>query len=451
MTRLMVEEGGSRRSFKVGDGVLTIGSAEGAALRLKSSNVAELHAELDVRGDRVYLRARPGVVPPQIAGQDISGEYELDPGARIEIGAASILVEFTGPGRSSAAAGGGAAAKAKAPTGVKRGAGKGANSKNRHRNAARRAAGRRRDNKASKVSLGIFVGVAVVIFVFVKFIAPAMFKDTGPSFDPLVRYNRASNALDAGRLEEALGELDSLAADSEVSPRMAEQMATLRTAIETEIGLRDLAQHNFRGDDVVKELRSYERTHLAGRPERPAVRIYLMRLGAFIEEWPKHSETSWARRMESRYAAQVSLDDRTTYEDIEFEVKLLITGNPRRYGEALTVINGFIPRTMAGDGALASELREEVIAERKVWFEDKLQRAKAAYDEDERGQSVAWLVLIIEHSGEPRMAAEAAEFLVRFTDLGDRLRGYRTSHPETFEVLVGHPSIRDYIDQYPLD
>lgn len=445
MTRLMVDEGGARRSFKVGDGVLTIGSGEGAALRLKSTDVAELHAELDVRGDRVYLRARPGVVAPTVGGQAVSGEHELDPGARIEIGGASIVVEFSGPGR----AGGGADGAAPAP--VVRGAGRGARGKGRHRSASRRAAGRRRQKKSSMVTLGVFAGVVVLIVIFVQFIAPALFDDPQASFDPLVHYNRASNALDAGRPEEALAELDGLAADSEVSASMAAKLATLRTAVERELDARALMRHNAAAGSVLEGLRDYEREHLQGRPERPAVRLYLERLAAFLEEWPEHPETSWAQRMQTRYAAQVSLDERPSFEDLEFEVRLLITGNPRRYGEAIAAIDAFVPRTISGEGALATELRAEVAAERKTWFEDKLQRARAAYDEGERGKSVAWLVLIVEHSGDPLMAAEAAEFLVRFVDLDEWLRGYRSSAPQTFEALVSHPSIREYVAEHPLD
>jgi len=68
VTRLIVEEGGARRGFKVGDGVLTVGAGAEAGLRLQSADVADVHAELGVEDGRVTLRPCPGVVPPTVGG-----------------------------------------------------------------------------------------------------------------------------------------------------------------------------------------------------------------------------------------------------------------------------------------------------------------------------------------------------------------------------------------------
>ena len=67
MTRLIVEDGGKRRAFKVGDGTLTIGSGGGASLRLSDPAAAEVHAELLLREGRATLRLKPGVLPPRVA------------------------------------------------------------------------------------------------------------------------------------------------------------------------------------------------------------------------------------------------------------------------------------------------------------------------------------------------------------------------------------------------
>ena len=47
MARLIVEEGGKARRFKLNPGTLTIGSGESATLTLESSELAEVHAELE--------------------------------------------------------------------------------------------------------------------------------------------------------------------------------------------------------------------------------------------------------------------------------------------------------------------------------------------------------------------------------------------------------------------
>ena len=46
MARLILDDGGKRRAFKLNPGRMTIGSGEGATLRLDSGDVAEVHAEL---------------------------------------------------------------------------------------------------------------------------------------------------------------------------------------------------------------------------------------------------------------------------------------------------------------------------------------------------------------------------------------------------------------------
>ena len=50
MVRLIVEEQGARRAFRLGNGVLLIGSGPEARLVLRSAGVAEAHGWLGVCG-----------------------------------------------------------------------------------------------------------------------------------------------------------------------------------------------------------------------------------------------------------------------------------------------------------------------------------------------------------------------------------------------------------------
>ena len=61
MVRLILEEGGNKRAFKLNDGTLTIGSADSCSLTLESDDVAGEHAELVIESGEVTLKPRAGV------------------------------------------------------------------------------------------------------------------------------------------------------------------------------------------------------------------------------------------------------------------------------------------------------------------------------------------------------------------------------------------------------
>ena len=116
MARLIVEEGGQRRAFKVGDGVLSLGSGGEARLRLRSTDVAEVHAEISIEGGVATLRPRPGVVPPTLGGEPVSGPARLDPGVEVRVGSARLWLEADdGSTPAPASAGAAAAASARPP------------------------------------------------------------------------------------------------------------------------------------------------------------------------------------------------------------------------------------------------------------------------------------------------------------------------------------------------
>lgn len=464
MTRLLVDDGEVRRSFKVGEGVLVIGSGEGAALRLTSPDVAEEHAELDVRGKRVFLRARPGVLPPKVGGVLIEGEHELAPGARIEVGSASILVEFEGePGVSPVApvaTTSPAIVKKRKPGGTaskrssgKRASGKRASSGARPKSGSvRKAAARRRSQRPPWVTPVMLLGVALAIGIFARFVAPAMFGDAAPEFAPLAHYHRANKALATGDYEEALAALDTVPAELELDPVMAGQMADLRAIIEQEIVTRDLRLYNALGDAfLTTQLKRFESEHLQGLPQRPAVRVFLVRAAEFEERWPEHGQLDWVHRMQKRYSSNISLTDPPSFEDVEFEVYLLNRADPRDFAEMFRALERFRASSGSADRALAAELVEQTTAERQAWFEDKLRAARAAYDDDDRGRAIEWLVRIVLYTGDAEMAAEGAGRLTRFNDLDEYLRGYRRSYPGKFERLAQHPLIMEYLVEHPLD
>ena len=109
MVRLILEEGGQRRAFKVNQGKLTIGSSESCTLTIASEDVAENHAELEIAGDVITLRPRKGVLPPMMFGQPVKGERSLTLGSEFTIGDAKFRIEDPdAPAQAAAQPGAGA-------------------------------------------------------------------------------------------------------------------------------------------------------------------------------------------------------------------------------------------------------------------------------------------------------------------------------------------------------
>ena len=125
MARLIVEEGGKARRFKLNPGTLTIGSGESATLTLESSELAEVHAELEFDGERAVLRTRPGVTPVTVHGRKVTGELKLRDGVAVKLGGVQITFESKAPepGATSAAGATDARAGATRPAGRTRVAG----------------------------------------------------------------------------------------------------------------------------------------------------------------------------------------------------------------------------------------------------------------------------------------------------------------------------------------
>lgn len=100
MARLILEDGGQRRAFRVNPGKLTIGSGEGAALKLSSTDVAEVHAELVIGEDgSMVLHPRPGVLPPTVLGRPVKTPTRLPANGEFRIGEAVFRLEAEGAAR----------------------------------------------------------------------------------------------------------------------------------------------------------------------------------------------------------------------------------------------------------------------------------------------------------------------------------------------------------------
>jgi hypothetical protein len=441
MTRLIVDDGGQRRAFKIQDGRLTVGSGPDASLRLAGGDVADLHLDLEVEGGRVKVRARPGVTPPLVDGRPAPGVVELAQGATLKIGAATLRVEYEGAAATPPAAAAAAARPAPArvprrPKSVVQG------------RSARELHSSGRGLPGWAVALIVLALVGVAGFVASKVLTDVPTDNLGAS----ATFLRVHELIKQGQVVSAAERLATIERDGLDDQTRAkyDAAAAALAAAQSEV---DQSVANIGGSEFLQtQLKNFETQRLAGKAERPEVRVFLKRCAAFLERWPQHPEADWVRRMQERYAALIDPAARTTFEDIAFEAESLTWANPRDYKQALDVVRRFADEeATVDDRAKALVLLDQLTAQRAEWFSDRMQQARYEFDKGEMGKSVAWLVMLIEYTGDEGMAAQAAEQLSKFPGLTEWLRGYRSSQPVKYAMLKRQPVLAKYIADHKVE
>ena len=293
MTRLIVEEGGTRRAFNVGDGLLTVGSGAGAKLRIEAEGVADVHVELGVEEGRVMLRPRPGVVPPVAGGVPIKGPVELKHLVPVQIGSARLSVEYANaPAAAPAAARGGRRPE-----------------RDEAESASRRSRYQRRKKTGPWVPLAIFAGFVAALGLFTVVMGPRLLSEAPGIFEPAIHINRARELVGSADYEKALAELGRIpTGEVKISPDVQRQIDGLHEEIRQVQKRRELVLHNMKGNPFMQtQLKNFERDYLQGKADRPKVRVFVKRLDYFAQEWPQHPELDWVTRMRERYTGVVEL------------------------------------------------------------------------------------------------------------------------------------------------
>jgi hypothetical protein len=449
MTRLIVEEEGGRRAFKMGDGVITIGSGEQARLKLASQDVAALHAKLELAGGACTLTVEPGVVPPTVGGVPARGAVTLAPGVPVRIGSATLLIEDDAPAPAAPAA---APARTASPRSA-------ASSGAARRPAARRGREEPEERAPRKVSHGtpawLIVTPLVVVLGLAGFFVLRAFMTRKQEVAPdlvLVYFNNAKAAMGRNQLDAAEFELDRIPQDK-VGGELASQIADLRAQIAAGREAGQLALHNMEGTIQLEQmLKRYERSHLLGPAEPPKVRLFLKRCRWFRETWPEHEEIDWVERQERRFATVVDMSKPPTLADIQFEVKALTHADDLRdYAQCFQVLDEFLDVCRPEEREEALRMVDEHRAAREPYFLDRLQRARFEYDRNEPGKSAGVLVGLIRYIGDEQMADRAATELLKFEDVDARIRGFKRDKPDTFKALLANRVMGEYIRSKGLD
>jgi hypothetical protein len=433
MTQLILEEGGRRRRFRMSAGILTVGSGEGAKLRLSSPQIADVHLELESDGQAVRLRPRPGVLPPKVGGVPISTELVLTPGKAVEVGAARLWIEreATSDVRNEPAA---------APSASRR-------RPARARRAARAPRERSTGRPGGIPTWLIVVGFAVVAGIAALFVLrrmESMGSGSANLADLLIK--DAHRLESSGNLDEALAKLDQIP-DGVLDADGEKDVAALRERISERRGDVALYMENEVGTRYFDAMLSkYEAHWLQGTPDKAKVRLFLERIRTFRQRWPRHPELAWCDRQEARFTGYVDLAAPLDLADVKWQVRDLTGGSPRNYLAALAILDEFLSRASGAERTEAEALRDTQLSERAEYAQDRLYQAQYEFEKkNDPPKAVWWLVHNVAWLGDPDLADESARFLVKMPDLAGHLRGYHLRYPDLYEAVVANPIVAAWV------
>jgi len=441
MPKLIVEEGGKKRQFRLGPGILTVGSGAAARLKLSSTEVAEVHLELDVQPDGVKLRPRPGVLPPKLVGVSVKGEVALPFGRKVELAGVKLWLEADdAPVETLDAAPAPAARPAVA-------AGAPAAAPTRSGRGARRAAREERPGGVPGwlVPVLVVLGLGVVgLFAMQRWSGQAD-ADDGRAYN-LIQAARQERS--ASRFEAALAKLDQIP-DSAYTPELRAQADALRKDITDASALAALAAQNDSGTkyfDVL--LKRYEANYLQGTPDRSKVRLFLKRCTTFRQRWPRHPELEWVGRQEERFKGYVDMSAPPDWPDVEWEVRDLVDGMPRDYRTALALLDELLPRVEGEERVKVQNRRNELVQDRPAYAQDRLFQARHEFDKkQDTSKAVWWLVHSVAWLGDEALEDEAARVLVKMPDLPSHLLGYQSKYPDRFALVMRNSVVADWAER----
>ncbi len=444
MAKLIVEEGGKRRRFRLNPGKLTIGSGEEATLRLTSEGVARIHAVLIFKDGVVTLEPEAGVAPIMVGGKSHSAGFKLAVGKSAAIGGARISIEAEE-----------GEVKAVAPRPTPRSghatragqAGGPRTSRNRASEGDEAPArGRHRKSKPS-VPAGLVVGLGLAGALIVIKIVSGWADSLDRPFEPMGSKVKIEGKLGFGDYKGILAELDWVDENrAELSVEWHSYFDSKREEAEAMRGEAQLYARNTTGTKwFTTQLEKFQTSYLK-RNTRPEARVFLKRIAQFRSDYPRHPKVTdgWCDRFAERYAEVAKLNEPPTMEDLAFEVKTLTWARPHDYKKSFELLEAFLLTARGSDEMAAKALVQEKITKRKEYFDERILYARKYWDDNEPNRAVAELAQLVAKVGDPAMEDQAADFLLKFPGLDGYLRSYKRDRVSTFEALMRNESLRAY-------
>lgn len=440
MARLILDENGKRRAFKLNNGRLTMGSGAENSLVLSSMDVAEVHAELRVEDGEVTLVPKPGVLPPTLLGRPVKQPTRLAANAEFKVGSAVFRVESDDqpqvPGKRASAATTGA---------TRSGAGRSAG-------GSRRPAGiqhRRRTVSRGMPTWAIFAIIIAVCGVGYFFGRSWLEDGLDTEWDPTARFHEAQVAYKEGSIKRASDELERIDL-SNVTPELKQAVIDLKAKVAADVGRASLGEYNMKGTEWLDgNLKKYAKSFLSGdRAERPKARYFVKRCDEFKEAWPNHPELDWVNRYRARFAKIADMESPTEYADLEWEVSRRVAAKPRDYAHVFRLLDQFLLDATGEEKTQAQALYQEQVTGREAYFVDRLQESRYQWGKKQYGQAVEWLVQVILKIGDESMEDQAIDAFLKMRAqdgalLSDRYLGsYQSNRPEQFEILMKHSKLK---------
>ncbi|MEM9801757.1 MAG: FHA domain-containing protein [Planctomycetota bacterium] len=436
MAKLILEEGGQTRRFKLASGKLTFGSGEKATLRLESDDVAELHGQIDMGPDGAVLRTAKGVMPAKVSGRPVSGAHTMRDGQAVQVGSAKLTVEYD-EGEGPAQAAGPATARASAGT----------------------PRVSRRRPKAKKSAVPSFVLVPLILGA-AGFGAYALLTKTskglsGAEFDFDTRWARyqREKGEDAIGARTILGEISREALTAQQRALVDAEFAEGNEELEV---LDEDIRNQKAMDWFSKRLENYFEDWPVTK-ERAHARLFMKRATWFVEEYPTHPERERVQRWMDRVRPVAEVGSPMEVEDLRVDVWGSVSAAPKDFRSAIDSISAFLATAEGSDRTAAEQIRTETLGEERTFYDEKLGEAAVVYDKakypDKFDPSLAIndMVTLIAGLQDTELRADAARRLLAITEFSPgKLSAYKRERPDIFEKLLVDPSIRAFAEENDL-
>ncbi|MCE9593221.1 MAG: hypothetical protein K8S98_03410 [Planctomycetes bacterium] len=432
LIRLIVEDGGRRRSFQVTPGLLSIGSGVQAQLKLGGPLIAEEHGELDIGSDGALLRIRPGAQLAMIDGKPQRGEVAIAPNSTFVLGSATLTLRYEKAVEPELAP----------PTPPPAPPPK--------RTAAARQAQKRKNadivGRTKTRNVGTFIAVGIMLlsgagsaYILLDRKAPAREAVEGRGE---ARLAKAREHRDHALWDLLDADLAALPKDFAAEPNVKAEVTALRAELANGRALQaDLRLDEEASVWLKNQVESFAARYLLSPMDPGAPRAYVRRLEQFLHHWPNHSKAEWARTERARFAS-VDLAEPATWEETKFDVRVL-TRQPAcpEYADAFALLDDFAKRATDEESAELDALVDQLKSERLAWTLARLEQAKRDQDNGQLSVAFEWLVNIGVYCGDPALEKVAAARILGFPDLLSRMMGYETYRPLTWERLMAQPDL----------
>lgn len=490
MPRLIVDDSGAKRAFRLSNGRLSIGSATTDKLRLASSGVEAQHAQLIVDERGVHLEAKSAV---EFAGQRRTGTLELPLGSTVVIGAAKLTVAADAESTPSpapavparpvparpVAASEAKAGSGKAPARVEAAkpaarapssGGKGA--AGRAKEEAPVVSTRRRSAPAKKgglpgwaipVGLLVLVGGGTALFMFNK---------GGPSNpDQLMTVvQQLLDEVNIDKAKEILADFDRASLNPAQQKTYDGLLARANGALTEEASTKRNLGIRFAQDHLLNYCdRHVDKT----APQKERVRLFLERLAEFRQLYPEQKGPIWqdnetaknvlaqVSTLEQTYGGVARLSDPLTSADVEWARTYFASGGKDGTGvrEYQPVLERLAKAEIEGGvtAAQAAELRKTLLDERNLYIFKRIDDAKldfTRYTESKDVESLrtasAKLIHLILKNPDAGVRDTVSGVLLKFPNLAQEvLPSWRDNKPADWQVLLTIPGIAALEPQMP--